>query len=51
LLDVAGPLATLWAQLGAEQKEAAAAEISKHVAAKDGRVKMNGVAWVAAGTK
>lgn len=51
LLEIAGPLAALWAQLDSEQKEAAAAEISKHVAGTDGRVKMNGVAWVAAGNR
>ena len=51
LLEIAGPLAALWAQLTPGQQEQAAAEISKQVTGRDGRVHMNGVAWVAAGQK
>lgn len=51
LREIAGPLAALWLQLTPGQQEQATAEIFPQVAGKDGRVKMTGVAWVAAGHK
>jgi ubiquinone/menaquinone biosynthesis C-methylase UbiE len=51
LLEIAGPLAALWAQLTPGQQEEARAAIFEQVTGKDGRVKMSGLAWVAAGQK
>lgn len=51
LLDVAGPLAMLWSQLTPGQQDEARVRISEQITGRDGRVKMPGVAWVAAGLK
>lgn len=51
LLDIAGPLAVLWSQLTPGQQDEARARISEQITGRDGRVKMAGVAWVAAGQK
>ena len=51
LLEIAGPLAVLWSQLTPGQQDEARARISEQITGRDGRVRMTGVAWVAAGQK
>lgn len=51
LLEIAGPLAVLWSQLTPGQQDEARARISEQITGRDGRVKMTGTAWVAAGQK
>src|SRR5688572_14555020 len=51
LLEIAGPLAVLWSQLTPGQQDEARARISEQITGRDGRVKMTGIAWVAAGQK
>ncbi len=51
LQQIAGPLADLRSQLTPGQQDEARARISEQITGSDGRVKMTGIAWVAAGEK
>jgi hypothetical protein len=49
--ELAGPVATLFAQLSPEAQAVAQKEIVSAATGPDGRVKLPGVTWVASGTR